>query len=234
MIEAAALGALGALAGLGVWKLDWLTPAGGLAAVAVGGAVLLGAGWPGAGLLLFFFVTSSLLTGYRRAAKEVARRASRSAGQVVANGGVAAVAALLDLAGWLPGGELALVGALAAATADTWATEIGTAGPWATRRIVGWSPVPPGTSGGISLPGSVAGAAGAALAGACAALLFDGAGAGLLLAGLGGGVAGALADSLLGATLEDEVGWVTNDTVNLAGTVVGAAAGWWLGTLAGP
>lgn len=225
-----AAGALTVLAVLGVWKLGWLTPAGVASAVLVGCAVFAGAGWPGVGLLLFFFVSASALTGLRRMEKGGAGRSRRSAGQVLANGGVAAGLALLALAGWSTAAELGLAGALAAATADTWATEIGTAGRWPTRRLVGWEPVAPGATGGVSVPGSLAGAAGAASAGALAAFLFDGPAAGLLSAGFGGGVAGMLADSLIGATLEDEVGWVTNDVVNVAGTAIGAAVGWWLGS----
>lgn len=246
MTGLAVLVALGALGALGVWRFRWLTSSGGLASLAVGAAVLAGAGVAGLGLLLFFFVSSSLLTGWRSAEKAVARRRragggagddgrgrsarrdgrGRSAGQVVANGGVAAVASLLHLAGWTAGAQLALVGALAAATADTWATEVGTAGGWPTRRIVGWAPVIPGTSGGVSLPGTVAGAAGALLCGACAALLFDGGATGPVLAGLAGGLAGMVADSVLGATAEARATWVTNDVVNLAGTLVGGAVGW--------
>lgn len=231
---AVVLAGLGILAGLGVWKFGWLTPGGGSASILVGAGILLGAGGAGVGLLLFFFVSSSLLTGYRASAKApVGRRddrAGRSAGQVIANGGVAALAALLGLAGWLGQAQLALVGALAAATADTWATEIGTSGRWPTRRIVGWSPVPPGTSGGVSAPGSLAGLAGASLCAACAALLFQGPATDLILAGLGGGIVGMLSDSVLGATIEGRVTWVTNDAVNLAGTLIGAAAGWTTGT----
>lgn len=238
LIEAAALLGLGALAALGVWRFRWLSPGGGAAAVLVGAGVLAGAGVAGLGLLLFFFVSSSLLTGFHAAAKRavaVARadRTGRSAGQVLANGGVAAAAALLGLAGWAAPAQLALVGSLAAATADTWATEIGTAGRWPTRRIVGWRRVSPGTSGGVSLPGSLAAVAGASLCGVCAALWFEGPSGPLLRAGLCGGVLGTLSDSILGAVLEGRVEWVTNDAVNLAGTLVGAAAGWgaatWLG-----
>lgn len=217
----------------------WLTPAGVAAATAVGAATALGAGWRGLALLAVFFVSSSALTrgGGRRTAT-----------QVFANGGVAAVAALLSPLGraWLP----AFAGALAAAAADTWATEIGSRSSATPRLVTTARPVPPGTSGGVTWLGSAGGAAGAALLAASAAWL------GLVPAPLAAwialaGVAGGFADSLLGATLQARfrcpacgregetspcpcgatpvpvsgLPWLTNDAVNLACTLVGAAAG---------
>lgn len=261
MRDALLLGGLAAVALAGVWHRRWLTPGGVAAAAAVGGGVLAGAGAGGLVLLLLFFVTSSLLTGFRAAEKRDARARDRagagggsggggggvgngprgggprspgrSARQVLANGGVAATASLLGLAGWLPGAHYALAGALAAATADTWATEVGTAGWWPTRRITDWRRVPPGTSGGVSGPGTAAGVAGALLLGLAAALLLPGGtGPGLVAVGLLAGTAGMLTDSAVGAGLEARWGWLDNDVVNLTGTVSGAAGAcllWWLG-----
>ena len=47
------------------------------------------------------------------------------------------------------------------------------------------------------------------------------------------GTAGMFADSLLGATLEDRWGLLGNDEVNLGCTLVGATAGWALGSVGG-
>src|SRR5512145_712716 len=106
-----------------VRRVRWLTRRGAAAALAVGVATLWGFGWRGLILLLAFFVSSSLLTA---AAKKSAAKGGeesggggrRNARQVVANGGIAAVAALAGNWAWF-------AGALAAANADTWATEIG-------------------------------------------------------------------------------------------------------------
>ncbi len=217
----------------------WLTPAGVAAATAVGAATMLGTGWRGLALLTVFFVSSSALTrgGGRRTAR-----------QVFANGGVAAVAALLSLLGraWLP----AFAGALAAAAADTWATEIGARSSGTPRLLTTARPVPPGTSGGVTWLGSAGSVAGAAVLAASAAWL------GLVPAPLVvwiamAGVAGGFADSLLGATLQARfrcpacgregetspcpcgaaptpvsgLPWLTNDAVNLVCTLVGAASG---------
>ena len=112
--------------------MSWLTPGGGVAALLVGAAVWLGLGWRGFIPLLFFLLSGSLLT---RLATGV--NPSRSARQVVANGGIAAVAALL-------GRWPEAAGALAAAAADTWATEIGAFSPTAPRLITSGVPVPAG------------------------------------------------------------------------------------------
>ncbi len=218
---------------------EWLSPRGLAAAAAVGAATLAGAGWRGFVLLAVFFVTSSALTrgGGRRTAR-----------QVLANGGVAALAALLSLAG--PAWKVALAGALAAAAADTWSTENGGRSGATPRLLTTGRPVPAGTSGGVTWPGTAGGVAGAALLAASAAWLALGPPGLAVWVGVAG-VAGGLADSLLGATLQGRFAcarcgragetarcacgadagpagglpWLTNDAVNLACTLVGAAAG---------
>jgi uncharacterized protein (TIGR00297 family) len=172
---------------------------------------------------------------------------------VVANGGVAAAAALL-------GSWPALAGALAAATADTWATEIGSLSRHAPRSITTWAKVARGTSGGITLPGTVGGVVGAAGIGTLAWLLGPrGAASAPEAAAVGtavavAGVLGMVLDSVLGATLQGEFecgacgarserrgalchgpvtrikgyAWVDNDWVNLAATFSGALIALWL------
>ena len=217
----------------------WLTRDGLAASLAVGGAVTWGLGWPGLALLAGFFLSGSMLT--RWAGGTGGRRNAR---QVLANGGVAAAAAL---AGSWP----AAAGAIAAAAADTWATEIGSFSPAPPRLVTTWERVTRGASGGITALGSAGGVAGAV---AIAALAFvvepRGAAPGSAVL-VGAGVAGTLADSLLGATVQglyecpgcrarserrDTVchapvrlvrgrRWLDNDGVNLAATLVGAAVG---------
>ena len=217
--------------------MRWLSPGGVAAAVAVGAAVVAGRGIGGLLLLLAFFLTASLLTpgGGRRTAIQVA-----------ANGGVAAVAALLAVGG--AGWARAFAGALAAAAADTWSTEIGARSPRTPRLLTTGQSVPRGTSGGVTWLGTSAGVGGAVFIAAVAALLgIVSPRAALWVAA--GGVAGGLSDSVLGATLQARyrcpacgqpgesprhtcgraaalvggVRWLTNDTVNLVATLVGAA-----------
>lgn len=218
--------ALGGIVVAVAGRLRWLTPSGQLAAAIVGLAVLLGSGTLGVTLLFVFFLSSSVLSLFRAERKgRAGEPGGRSAMQVVANGGVAAGLSLLALAGCVPAAQYALVGALAAATADTWATEIGSAGGWPTWSVIGRGRVASGDSGGVSIPGTLGGIAGAALIGVVAALIArSGAGADeWIRMGLLAGTAGMFVDSILGATLEDRLRFIGNDEVNLGCTLVGAS-----------
>lgn len=199
-----------------------------VAAVVVGAALWAGAGAAFLLLLLFFFATASALSRSLDSTSTGREdRTGRTAAQVFANGGVATAAALTGLSGLLPGAPFAVAGALAAAMADTWATELGTSAGWPTRLISSGRLVPPGASGGVSWPGTAAACVASALFGLVAAALVTG--PSVVLWATVTVVAGALGmtiDSLLGATLEGRLGWMNNQTVNLVGTAAGALAGW--------
>ena len=225
--------------------MSWLTADGLAAALVVGGTITVGLGWRGAVLLVAFFVSGSVLT--QLAGDPPEGSAARNARQVAANGGAAAAAALL-------GSWPVAAGALAAATADTWATEIGAFSKSPPRLITTGALVPRGASGGITVLGTVGGITGAAAMAAVASLLWPrGLAPGLAVAAAG--VVGMLADSVLGATVQGlfECGrcgarfersrtvchepvrlvrgwrWLDNDGVNLVATLVGAGTavlGW--------
>lgn len=186
--------------------MSWLTRRGAAAALAVGLATIWGFGWRGMVLLLAFFVSGSLLTPAAKGAE------GRNARQVIANGGVAALAALAGNWTWF-------AGALAAANGDTWATEIGSRSRTPPRLITNGRTVPAGADGGVTLLGTTGGIAGAGLIAALSYLLGQ---RGALAIAVGG-VVGMLVDSLLGATVQGKVRWMDNDAVNLAATLSGAA-----------
>ncbi|MEO5818405.1 MAG: DUF92 domain-containing protein [Gemmatimonadaceae bacterium] len=255
MLERAALGAIvaGAVAFV-AQRARSLSPSGALAATAVGTAAIA-ASWHWGALLIAYFVASALLSRVGRMRKEqltsgvLAKSGERDATQVIANGGIFAASILLSvlavdkLAVTL---SLAALGALAAAAADTWATEIGTLFGGTPRSLLTMRPVPPGSSGGVSVAGSLAMIAGAAfVAGVAMALdLTDD----MRIVAVAG-MAGAIADSVIGATVQERrwcaacdrgseqrrhncgsstrlVGgreWMDNDMVNLIATFVGAA-----------
>ncbi|MBO8141348.1 MAG: DUF92 domain-containing protein [Firmicutes bacterium] len=193
-------------------RAGMLTAGGAVAATAVGGAVFGFGGWAMAAPLLFFFVSGSLLARVGRAVKDRrldhADSRGRRALQVLANGAAAALAAVAYRLSPGPGWLAALGGALAAAAADTWATE---AGVLARRAVLvtTWTPVPPGRSGAVSVLGTIAGVTGSVLTAAVfagAAALFGPAAAaspGMLVAAAGGGVIGMAFDSILGATVQE-------------------------------
>ena len=195
----AAIPAAAVVSGL-AYKARALTVAGAVAGACVGAVALGLGGGRGAGALLVFFATSSALSRWRRREKEALqfeKGGRRDAGQVLANGGVASAA--LIVGALVPGGSslglLAFLAALAAANADTWATEIGAAVGGTPVSLRDLRPVPPGTSGAVSAAGTLA-----ALAGAMLPALFAPARFIPVIALCG--FAGALIDTLLGATAQ--------------------------------
>lgn len=151
-------------------------------------------------------------------------RSGRSAAQVIANLGSAALVASLGLLFPHSGSlwSIPMLGTLAEAAADTVSSEIGQAFGGQPRLLTSLRRVEPGTDGAISLRGTGAGilAAGlVALTGMWSLhlapkLAFD-----ACLAG----ITGLFFDSLLGATLERR-GWLGNDLVNFASTLVAAVS----------
>ena len=177
----------------------------GAVTAAIVGTLAIAAGWSWGFLLGSFFVTASALSrlGEQRKMELVGaivqKGGERDVKQVLSNGGVFALSALGYLILPSPIWYAIGIGALSASTADTWATEVGTLAGGEPVSITSGRRVPPGTSGGVTLMGSVAGAGGALFIAACAALAhWPVPFAAVAL----GGVAGALADSLLGATLQ--------------------------------
>jgi uncharacterized protein (TIGR00297 family) len=229
-----------------------LDRSGALAAVLVGTVIFGAGGWQWAVLLLAFFISSSLLTrafkDRKRAVNQVyAKSGARDAGQVLGNGALATLFAGLNyFFPHYPYDSLLWIGfaaSLAAANADTWATELGVLNPHPPRLITNFKPVEPGSSGGISPVGTLAALAGAALIGLLAALLVPVVrlplvtdswllGSMITVAGL----LGSLCDSLLGATVQ-AIYWCPTDQketerhpLHTCGTPTTLLRGWpWLG-----
>ncbi len=171
----------------------------GVAAIAAGGAWLV--------LLLLYFGAATTVSRLRRDAK--VRKAgglpeksgSRDAAQVLANGGAFAAGAVMYALTREPVWVAFAAGALAASSADTWATELGLLSSEVPRSIVTAKPVQAGASGGVTLAGTGAGILGALIVSAGARLLGLDAPLWVLLIG---GVAGMLADSIIGATVQEQ------------------------------
>ena len=180
-----------------------------------------GAAW--ALVLLTFFITASGLSRFMKSRKadlnaDFAKGSKRDAGQVAANGAVAGILALAFFflsrvqpeSRWLPLLWMGFAASLAGANADTWATELGVLNPRQPVLLTTFKRVPRGSSGAVSLAGSLAALAGAALVAGVAVLT--------VLAGWAptggpaliwqfvfitvGGWAGSFVDSLLGATVQ--------------------------------
>jgi uncharacterized protein (TIGR00297 family) len=197
------------VAGL-AYRFGILSRSGALAAKVMGTIVFGLGGLTWAIALLAFFVSSSALTQVfksrkRSLSEKYAKGGQRDAGQVLGNGGLPTLFVLLHIAfpvaiwPWL-----GFCAALAAVTADTWATELGVLNPSPPRLITDLGKVvEKGTSGGVSPIGTTAALAGAALIGVIATTLEPS--TAILEFGLSvtlGGLAGALFDSFMGATVQ--------------------------------
>jgi uncharacterized protein (TIGR00297 family) len=241
---------LSALAGgLGYWR-QALTLGGFAGAVLVGTLTFGLGGWIWGLLLITFFISSSLLSHFRRADKasvadKFSKGSRRDLGQVLANGGVGAALAVAFAQSPEPLLFAAFLGVMATVNADTWATEVGVLSRVPPRLITSNREVPPGTSGGVTGLGTWAAVAGALLIGTVAtaltqaASLWNGSGWNLRavsfpLLATAGGLAGAFFDSLLGATVQgiyfcDSCDKETERTVHRCGTATRLVRGWpWL------
>ncbi|HTW60549.1 MAG TPA: DUF92 domain-containing protein [Terracidiphilus sp.] len=159
------------------------------------------------------------------------KRRGRSAAQVAANLGVAALAggeaAKLWLLGthWITHGLAPLfaasLAALAEAAADTVSSEIGQVFGGRPRMITSLTSVDPGRDGAVSVVGTGVGICAGALVAALGTMALRG-DARFFWLSSAGAVFGLFFDSLLGAALEER-GWLNNDAVNFLSTASAAA-----------
>jgi uncharacterized protein (TIGR00297 family) len=173
-------------------------------------------------LLALFLLTFSA-TRFGRGKKQrlgVAEdKRGRNAAQVAANLGVAGMGAAAALSYPLPSPFYAVlvVAALAEATADTLASELGEVLGGLPLLITTLRPVMPGTDGGISLAGTVTGATGAIVVVLVAVFSLGLSLTSAVSAGVGA-IGGLFVDSLMGATAERR-GRLNNDGVNFLSTL---------------
>jgi uncharacterized protein (TIGR00297 family) len=195
------------------WRLHALDAGGAVSAWIAGGIIFGFGGLAPSAALLAFFLSGSVLSSlpeHRRTGplllkKELAGGYARNWKQVVANGFVP-VAAIIA-ARLVPSREPlflhAFYGSVAAACADSWGTEIGTRYGNRVRDIITGHDLTPGLSGGVSLRGMAGSITGAALIAFAAALPLTGSiVAGEAWAILIAGTLGAVADSILGCSVQ--------------------------------
>lgn len=228
------------------FRFGILSASGAWAAALIGGLVFGFGGISWAVLLVVFFLSSSLIPSIRDLARksEKVLKPRRNWKQVLVNGGPGLIVLLISYF-YKTGIDLWLVygGMIAAVTADTWATEIGVLSRNQPVNIISWKKVQKGDSGAVSIVGSLAAVIGSLFI----ALLWhfcDPAGSFMgILAITVSGFAGALVDSILGATIQGHYldpenekvverpgknsklirgwSWMNNDVVNLACSISG-------------
>jgi len=191
------------------YRLKALNISGAAGMIIIGTMVFGLGGWEISVPLLFFFISSSLLSRIKNRFKIDSMKLADKTGprdirQVFANGGAAALSvlawAVTQDSIWI----YVYIASVCEASADTWATEIGTLSKTKPVSIVSFKEVQPGQSGGVTLIGT---------AGAVLGSLFTAIVAIPLLAKVNynfgtimlissAGFAGCLFDSLLGATIQ--------------------------------
>ena len=200
------------------YRRESLSRSGVVGAIIVGTLTFGLGGWTWGLLLIAFFVSSSLLSHYRKDDKQgladkFAKTSQRDLGQALANGGWGAVLAIAYFCQPDPILFVAFVGAMAAVNADTWATELGVLSPTPPRLLTTGQRVPVGTSGGVTRLGTLAALGGGLFIGLLALVLrqveaifgsgpLNGHYLWLVPIGILGGLAGSTFDSLLGATVQ--------------------------------
>jgi uncharacterized protein (TIGR00297 family) len=156
---------------LTAWRAGAVTRGGAAAGFGCAVLVYLGAFLAGLavlGVALILTMAASRIGRDRKSALGIAeeRNGRRGAANVLANCGVAAVAggmAALSSPWSGESGALMLVSAIAAGASDTVASEIGKAYGGQPRAFPTFRAVPPGTPGAVSIFGTIAGIAAAAL-----------------------------------------------------------------------
>ena len=241
MVSAGLCAALALIA----WWRGKLTVLGAIGAAILGVVVATAGGWGLFAALCAFFAVGVDATRIGRSVKEArgiaeTRGGRRGLGNVIANGGMAGLLAIMTFEpGLHVSGHLAAmlcgVAALATSAFDTVSSEIGKAHGRRTFLPTTLRSVPPGTEGAISLEGTLAGALGALLVALPALLIafntmyWPTHDPGARLARLGGlivvsALIGSMFESVIGALCHDRQHRVQNDFMNFANTVVGATA----------
>ena len=228
------------------WYIKSLSTSGAISGYIIGIIIFGTGGWPWIIPLVFFFISSSFLSHLRH--KE---HAARNILQILANGGLGTLFAITYFFYQFPPAIILYLGAIGAATADTWATEIGYYSKKKPKLIFSKNIVDRGVSGGVTILGYCASMSGAFIIGILGETILkmnD-----LLIPITIGGLVGSLTDSILGrfiqaqfkctscnAETEDRYHcgvkteiifgskYIGNDMVNFINTILGATVTYYL------
>lgn len=206
-----------------------LTPTGLIHAWVLGVLVWGTLGWQGYLVVMFYFLVGSAVTRIGMEQKEAAGIAEKRSGArgpenvwgSALTGALCAVGTLLIAPPYRSLLLLGYVASFATKLSDTCGSEVGKAYGKRTFLITTLQPVARGTEGAVSLEGTLAGIVGSI------AISFIGWGVGLIdLTDVSFCVVAAFIatnlESVIGATLQSQVNWMTNEVVNFLNTLIGA------------
>jgi uncharacterized protein (TIGR00297 family) len=208
-------------------KAEKLTLPAALTGGAIAVLIFLGAGYTGLSMLAAFFVLGTIATVWKKKEKQQFKPATdhtkRNSGQVLANGGVAAIIGIMIY--FMPAKiellRIIMAASLASAMADTLSSELGMIYGRRFYNIVTFKKDEKGLDGVISLEGTLIGIVGSVIIAIIYALGFGWNNNFLII--LVAGTIGNLSDSVLGALLERRH-YLDNDDVNFLNTMIAALA----------
>lgn len=186
--------------------------------------VFAGARFTGLAMMTIFFIFGSAATSVQSKTKKdlnADQKGGRTAGQVLANAGTAALCGILILV--LPQHtdvlKLMMAASFASATADTLSSELGMIYGKRFFNIITLKPDTRGLDGVISLEGTLIGVIGSVIIAVVYAIGYGWATNFIWI--VVAGTLGNLTDSVLGAVLERK-GLINNNTVNFLNTLIAA------------
>lgn len=189
-------------------------------------------GWELAVVLLLFFISSAAISDRSKWREEnISQNVRRGGLQVWANGFWLVIFLICATVLKAPIFLVGAIAVIATATADTWATELGSKNPYSTYLITSFEQVKPGTDGGISIKGTAAAFFAAVMIAAVGAYVFSLHFSVFILI-FGAAILGCLIDSYLGALFQQNKRSVTlpvikveidfsNNLVNAISTGIG-------------
>ncbi len=249
MVNSIIYGAV-AIGSYGAYRLKALSKSGALAAFLLGTSIVIGFGWEGLLLIGLFFSSSSLFSSYKKRQKQsidskLANGSRRNWAQVAANGGPAGISSLLYFI--FDGSEIWLIAfivSIAAATSDTWSSELGVLSKSDPFHITSLKRCERGTSGAVSVHGTLAGLLGSIFIAVIAGILFNLSFAMIIFLSAFGFL-GSILDTVFGAFLQVEyqcpvcsvqtekkvhcnkrtvkrkgINWINNEIVNISSIVI--------------
>ena len=204
-----------------------LTVPAALTGAILGWLVYKGGGYTGLAMLTSFFILGTAATSWKKKEKMLIKghathQPTRTAGQVIANGGVAAITGLAVLVFPYYGHllQIMMAASLAAAAADTLSSELGMVYGRRYYHILTWQPDEKGLDGVVSREGWLIGIAASAVIAAVYAL-GHGWNGWIFFVIILSGTLGNLIDSVLGAVWERK-GQMSNNAVNFLNTLSAA------------
>jgi uncharacterized protein (TIGR00297 family) len=208
-------------------RTEKLTLAGALTGGAIAILIFVGAGYAGIFMLAAFFILGTAATIWKKKEKKQFKSATdhtkRNSGQVLANGGVAAITGVLTW--YIPAQtellRIMMAASLASAMADTLSSELGMVYGRRFYNIITLKKDERGLNGVISAEGTLIGLVGSAIIAVVYAIGFGWNNDFLII--LIAGTIGNLSDSILGALLERKH-YLNNDAVNFLNTLIAALA----------